>query len=183
MSLASPGEPSPFFAEEADRVRSAARTGPVLDLACGTGRHALAAAALGGRVVAMDRDRTALGVLGAASHARHLTVHRVRADLERPHGIPARTGVFALILVFRFLFRPLAPAIAAALRPGGLLLYETFLVDPRPAPPGPRSPEFRLAPGELLQLFPGLHVLRYAEGVVGTPPAPALARLVARRPG
>ena len=182
MSLAAPGEPSAFFREEAGRLRAAAREGPVLDVACGAGRHALAAAALGARVVAMDRDRAALALLGAAARARLLPVHPVRTDLETPHGIPARPGVFAVILVFRFLFRPLAPAIAAALRPGGLLLYETFLEDPRPDAPGPRSPAFRLAPGELPRLFPGLEPLRHAEGVLGPPTAPAVARLLARRP-
>ncbi len=133
-------------------------------------------------MVAIDRDPGALALLAAAARARGLPVQPVRADLETPHGIPARTGVFALILVFRFLFRPLAPAIAAALRPGGILLYETFLVDPRPDAPGPHNPAFRLRAGELPRLFPGLDVLRYAEGVFGGAASPALARLVARRP-
>jgi SAM-dependent methyltransferase len=183
LSSEPPGAPSTFFEEEAERVRRAVRAGPALDLACGSGRHALATAALGGRVLAMDRDPGALALLAAAARARALPVQPLRTDLETPHGIPARTGAFALILVFRFLFSPLAPAIAAALRPGGILLYETFLEDPRPAAPGPRTAAFRLAPGELPALFPELELLHHAEGVFGPAQSPALARLVARRRG
>ena len=167
-------EPSPFFRAHTGALREAARLGPVLDLACGEGRYALATAALGIPCVAMDRSAPALRSLAGRARPRALPAWPVRADLETPHGIPARPGVFGAVLVFRFLYRPLAPAIADALRPGGLLLYETFTHRQRELGQGPVNPAFLLDEGELPRLFPGLEVLCYEEGL--------LASLAARKP-
>jgi hypothetical protein len=84
--------------------------------------------------------------------------------------------------VFRFLFRPLAGAIEAALAPGGLLLYETFTIHQRSLGQGPRNPAFLLDPGELRTLFPKLEVLAYWEGLAADPEPEAVARLTAQRP-
>jgi SAM-dependent methyltransferase len=152
----------------------------VLDLACGRGRHALAAAELGAATLAIDRDQTALHALHAEAARRGLgALYGLRADLETPHGIPVKPGVCGAILVFRFLFRPLAPAISAALAPGGLLLYETFTVAQRALGSGPRRAEFLLEPGELRALFPELELVGYWEGRSEGPPAEHLARLAA----
>ncbi len=91
-------------------------------------------------------------------------------------------GSCGAILVFRFLFRPLAPEIETLLRPGGLLLYETFTVHQRELPGGPRNAAFLLADDELPALFPGLEILDYWQGVTDDPNPTALARLAARRP-
>jgi len=139
--------------------------------------------ATGATRVGIDRDPMALAGLLAAARERGLAVSALRADLETSHGIPLRAGSCGAILVFRFLFRPLAAAIEAALAPGGLLLYETFTLDQRSLPHGPRNPAFLLAPGELPTLFPGLEVLTFSESTVATPWPQALARLTARRPG
>lgn len=176
-------EPSPFFRAHTGALREAARLGPVLDLACGEGRYALATAALGIPCVAMDRSAPALRSLAGRARPRALPAWPVRADLETPHGIPARPGVFGAVLVFRFLYRPLAPAIADALRPGGLLLYETFTLQQREAPYGPKNPAFLLEPGELAALFAGLEILSSSEGWTAGPRPEALARLAARKPG
>jgi len=176
-------EPSAHLLAELPRLRAAAARGPVVELACGRGRNALAVAAAGIPVVGIDRDPEALAGLRAAARDRGLPVSALRADLETPHGIPLRTGSCGAILVFRFLFRPLAAAIEAALAPGGLLLYETFTVHQRSLGPGPRSPAFLLDPGELRKLFSGLEVLAYSESTVAEPWPQALARLTARRPG
>jgi len=173
---------SPHLVAELPRLREAAALGPVVDLACGRGRNALAAAEAGIPVVGIDRDAEALAALRAAARERRMRVSPLRADLESGHGIPVRSGSCGGILVFRFLFRPLAPAIEAALAPGGLLLYETFTIDQRSLGEGPRNPAFLLEPGELRALFPGLQVLHYSEGVVRGPRPEALARLTARRP-
>ena len=176
-------EPSAHLQAELPRLRAAALRGAIVDLACGQGRNALAVAAVGLPVVAIDRDRVALAGLHEAARRRGLAVSALRADLETPHGIPLRAGSCGAILVFRFLFRPLAAAIEAALAPGGLLIYETFTLDQRSLPQGPRNPAFLLAPGELPTLFPGLEVLAFSESTVARPWPQALARLTARRPG
>ena len=179
MHGASP--PSPWFAAQRDRLAEAARRGPLLDLACGHGRHALAAAELGARTLAIDRDGPALRALQAEAGRRRLPLACLRTDLETPLGIPVKPSSCGVILVFRFLFRPLAPAIAAALSPGGLLLYETFTVAQRALGSGPRRAEFLLEPGELPALFPELEPLEHWEGRSDGPAPEYLARLAARR--
>jgi SAM-dependent methyltransferase len=166
--------PSPWLLRHLTALAEAAERGPILDLACGRGRHALPLAERGLPVVALDRDAGLLAELRA--RARALPLRCLRADLETGSGIPVRPGSCGAILVFRFLFRPLAPAIVQALAPGGLLLYETFLRAEGEATGGPRNPAFRLAPGELRALFPELREIASEEGVSG-------ARLAARRAG
>jgi hypothetical protein len=108
-------------------------------------------------------------------------VDAVRVDLETRHGIPLIPASCGAILVFRFLYRPLAAAVVDCLLPGGLLLYETFTIQQLTVEPGPKNPAFLLREGELPELFPTLEVLRYEEGW-GTGPRPeAMARLVARK--
>jgi SAM-dependent methyltransferase len=176
------GPPSPYLLSELPRLREAAALGPVLDLACGRGRNALAVAEAGLRVAGIDRDAMALAALRAAARERGAAVPAVRADLEAGLGIPVRPASCGGILVFRFLFRPLAPAIEAALAPGGILLYETFTVDQRSLGHGPGNPAFLLEPGELPALFAGLELLHFSEGICDGPRREALARLTARRP-
>jgi SAM-dependent methyltransferase len=165
-----------------EALREAAACGPILDLACGRGRHSLAAAAWRLPVVAADRDAAALASLAAEAQRRELRVDAVRTDLERPNKIPFKAASCGVILVFRFLFRPLAPEIESLLRPGGLLLYETFTRHQSALSGGPRRREFLLEDDELPELFPGLEVIESWQGVTeGNKPA-ALARFAARRP-
>jgi hypothetical protein len=67
------------------------------------------------------------------------------------------------VLVFRYLWRPLAPAIETLLRPGGILLYETFTWRQKDLPHGPGNAAFLLSEGELPQLFPELRVEAFEE--------------------
>lgn len=139
-----------------------ARDRPVLDVACGRGRHALYLARHGWTVHAIDRDRAALASL--ADHARRdrLAITFACIDLER--GVPD-LGVerYGTILVFNYLHRPLLPALIRALRPGGVLLYETFTRGQRERG-HPRNPAFLLDDGELGRLVSPLAVLRSREG-------------------
>jgi SAM-dependent methyltransferase len=175
-------EPSPFFEAWREALRTAGRLGPALDLACGRGRHALAAAELGLPCIGIDRSREALASLRAAARPSAARVLGLCADLESGRGIPVRPGTCGAVLVFCFLFRPLAPSIAECLRPGGLLLYETFTVRQRELGRGPRNPAFLLEEGELLRLFPRLEVLAYEEGLRDGDAPSWLASLAARKP-
>ena len=116
-----PGPAAPFFRACQTRLIDAGRDGPLVDLACGRGRNALAAAELGIPTVALDRNAGSLRELGDAAARRRLSIDCVRSDLETPHGIPLRSGSCAAALVFRFLHRPLCPHLEALLQPGGWL--------------------------------------------------------------
>ena len=173
--------PSPFFQQHLDRLRASGHLGPALDLACGRGRHALALAAAGGRAIGADRDAAALLELRQRALAARLPVDTLRTDLETEWGIPLESGSCGSILVFRFLFRPLAGPILTTLAPGGLLLTETFTTEQQRLGAGPRNPAFFLRPGELRDLFAGLEIVDYWEGITGGERPEAMARLLARR--
>ena len=170
--------PSALF--EAERGRLAAAAGPVLDLACGRGRHALAAAHAGRFVIALDRDRARLAELARAARASSLPVQPLLADVEANDTLPLASASCGAVLVFRYLHRPLGAEIVRVLRPGGLLLYETFTRKQREIAEHPRNPAFLLESGELPELFSALETLRAEEALVQAPAPEAVARLVAR---
>lgn len=174
--------PSPFLLAQLAALAAAARTGPIVDLACGAGRHAIALASRGIPALGIDRSAAALAALCARARAERLPIRGVRADLEAAPFPPLAPGGCGALLVFRYLHRPLAAALAASLRPGGLLLYETFTVAQRDLGYGPVNPAFLLEPGELPRLFPTLELLSHWEGVTAEERPAAQARLLARRP-
>jgi len=174
--------PSALLLDRLPLLRAAAALGPVLDLACGRGRNALALAREGIDCIGLDRNRERLRALREAAASEPGKVDAVLCDLERDGITPVKNGSCGVILVFRFLFRPLAPAIEHALAPGGILIYETFTRAQPAHGWGPKSPDFLLEPGELPGLFPGLEILHHDERPVSQPRPEASARLVARRP-
>jgi len=171
-------EPSEFFRARQELLLEAGRLGPVLDLACGYGRHSLAVARLGLPVLALDRDEEALRTLRRIAPP---LVQCARANLETEAGLPVAPASCGAVLVFRFLWRPLAPPIVQALRPGGLLLYETFTTHQRDLGQGPRNSAFLLEPNELPGLFAALQPIAYEEVLSEAPRPAALARLAARK--
>ena len=172
--------PSDFFSDQLARIRAVSQLGAVVDLACGRGRHALAAAAAGIPVVGIDRNRAFLTELREAATQREFAVETLRADLENPDEIPLRSHCCGAVLVFRYLHRPLIPAIARVLAPGGLLIYETFTTDQRHLETGPRNPDHLLEPGELPKLFSSLEILDHWEGRSNEVENAHVARITAR---
>jgi SAM-dependent methyltransferase len=172
--------PSSFFGDQLDRIGAASRLGAVVDLACGRGRHCLAAAESGVPVIGIDWNRDFLAQLQSVAARRPLAVQTVLANLESPAEIPIARERCGAVLVFRYLHRPLAPSIIRLLAPGGLLVYETFTADQLELGYGPRNPDFLLERGELCDLFSELEIVEHWEGVDRDPRPAALARLVAR---
>jgi tellurite methyltransferase len=174
--------PSRFLEGELPRLVEAARCGGILDLACGRGRHARLLAEAGLDVVAVDRNRDHLGELSMVAAQSPGRIRIVCTDLETGSLPCFGEAVFSGILVFRYLHRPLLPWIERALRPGGLLVYETFTTAQREIGWGPTSDAFLLRPGELRERVPNLECLVYEEGASSDDPVAETARLVARRP-
>jgi SAM-dependent methyltransferase len=153
--------------------------GDVLDLACGTGRHARHLAALGHPVTALDRDPAAL------AQAAGPGIVTLQWDLEQEGASwPFAAGRFAAIIVTNYLHRPLMAQIAASLRPDGLLIYQTFAIGNEEFGK-PSNPAFLLAPGELLDVArqAGLRVLAYEDGYLDAPKPAMVQRLCAAGAG
>lgn len=158
--------PAHFLVQQLPRLPK----GKVLDIASGTGRHTLFLASLGYQVDAIDRDIQALTQLSSAARTRNFTdITTQTVDLEPPPPHKPNLGheVYDAILVFFYLARPLFPHIIDALKPGGLLLYETFLIDNHLRYQHPRRKEFCLAHNELIDLISDLRILHYDEGPHG----------------
>lgn len=141
--------------------------GRVLDVAAGSGRNTLYLAEQGFTVHALDRDLEALQTLQAAAHEQqlsHVTVEVVDLEVEPFPAQVFPTEAYDIVIVFFYLFRPLFPALLRTLKPGGVLLYETFLIENYERYRRPQQAVFCLQPHELQTLASGLHILHYDEG-------------------
>ena len=176
--------PAPYLLQQLHRFSK----GKALDVACGSGRHTLLLASLGYEVDAVDRDKQLLDQLSTTAQARKLSgITTKLIDLEPSMPTEPDLGhdVYDVILVFFFLARPLVPHLINALKPGGLLLYETFTIDNHIQYRHPRRREFCLDHNELLHLTSTLHILHYDEGLhqeVRSSESLYTARLTARKP-
>jgi len=155
------GEAEPFLLAMLARIPS----GVALDVAAGRGRNALALARAGMRVVAVDFSAEAMRLLADAGRAASLTIWPVVANLDSFH---LKDESFDAIVNINFLDRALFSKFGRALRPSGVLIAETFLVD-QAAIGHPRDPRFLLDHGELRALAAGLEVEEYREGLVTHP--------------
>jgi SAM-dependent methyltransferase len=136
--------------------------GDALDIACGLGGSALYLAQRGLRTLAWDQSPMAVAALQRVAGELPL-----EAQVRDVVAMPPEPERFDVICVGHFLERDLCLRIAAALRPGGLLFYQTFSLE-RVDDSGPGTQRFRLEVNELLRLFAGLTVRFYRdEGTLG----------------
>lgn len=138
--------------------------GSALDLACGLGGNAILLAQQGLSVAAWDIADVPIALLQDAALRQQLSIQaEVRDVVANPLGL----ATFDVVTVSYFLDRDIITALIKALKPGGLIYYQTF-TNQRVSSRGPQRAEYRLAEQELLQLFSGLQVLVYREeGLVG----------------
>jgi|ERR1051325_6774255 SAM-dependent methyltransferase len=143
--------------------------GPVLDVACGAGRHARLFAERGLEVIAVDREPQQIA-----------GVRFVQADLESGAPWPFGERRFAAIVVTNYLHRPLLAQLEGALAEDGLLMYETFMAGNEKYG-RPSNPAFLLQAGELLRAFSTLTPIAFEQGYVERPKPAMIQRLCARR--
>ena len=164
--------------------------GRALDLATGAGRNAVFLAANDYSVIGVDSSHVALeraealarergiptewiGSLGRDFSPKQPGLCLLETDLEV---LTLPGGQFELVVCFNYLQRSLFPPIERTLRPGGLLMYETYTLDQLAFPHGPRNPDYLLRPGELREAFPTLETLFYREFCTGKGMASLLGR-------
>ncbi|MFO7858967.1 MAG: class I SAM-dependent methyltransferase [Ectothiorhodospiraceae bacterium] len=164
-----------------ENVHLLPRRGDALDLAAGLAANAFVLARQGLTAQAWDLSSVATRIVQAHAVEADLAVIAEQRDVSCS---PPAAEQYDVIVVSSFLDRDLCPLITEALRPGGLLFYQTFC-QRRVATGGPSNPDFLLADGELLRLFPELEPVVYREeGELGDPfrGFRDRAMLVARRP-
>jgi SAM-dependent methyltransferase len=165
---------SPFLEQVLPRLSP----GRSLDIASGTGRESVHLALNGWSAEAWDHDPEALQRARQLAARHGVTIETRVVELERESPPDPGRG-WDLVVVCRFLHRPLLPWIERAVAPGGALVYETFRrgqeVHGRPL-----NPRYLLVDGELARAFPSLEVEIHEE--IAPPGGPVMARLLARRP-
>lgn len=167
--------PSPWIVRWAPLIAASAT---ILDVAAGGGRHTRHFLGRGHKVTAVDRS-----VAGLADLADNAHIESIAADLENGSPWPLAGRRFGAVVVTNYLHRPLWPALLGALEPGGVLLYETFMIGNERFGK-PTNPAFLLRDGELLDVArdSGLSVVAY-EAMIRSDPGPAMVqRIAARRP-
>ena len=152
-------EPAQFLIKNMDLLPK----GKVLDVAMGSGRHAIYMAKMGFEVEGIDISQEAVN--NALELARKSGVNLIGhvVDLERDHYIQKES--YDIIICFNYLQRSLIPYIKEGLRIGGMVVYETFIID-QARFRKPKNPDYLLKHNELLDMFREFRCLRYREGLV-----------------
>ena len=156
-------EPDEFLISAYDEFLSEVSPGLALDLAGGAGRHALFLLRRGWRVHLLDISDVGLELAREKAKAEGLSSNLIAEVADLNAMVDLGSSQYELITVFYFLRRELFPALEAALKPGGLLVYRTYTIARQSAGGGPADPRYLLQPNELRQAFSSLQVLRYRE--------------------
>ncbi len=146
----------------------------VLDLACGGGRHTRHLLELGYKVLAVDRDVSGLADLEPGPDFEILEI-----DLEDGGPWPLGRRRFHGIVVTNYLYRPLFPAMLAAIEEGGVLIYATFARG-NERHHRPRNPDVLLKSAELLELVgPPFQIIAFEQGIIERPRSTVVQRICA----
>jgi len=138
--------------------------GNALDLACGLGGNALFMAKRGLKVLGWDYSSVAIEQLKKLAELNKI---KLQAEIRDVVMKPPTRQSFDVIAVSHFLDRSIIPDLLSALKPGGLVFYQTFIQE-KVNDTGPGNPDYLLKPNELLELFSSLRILVYREeGLVG----------------
>lgn len=164
--------PSPWIVKFAPLIK---RQGLVLDLACGSGRHATWLAQQGYQVHAIDRDPIATANLQGVDG---ISITILDLETDAP---PVFEHSYDGIIVSRYLHRPLLGTLATLLKPGGILIYETFMRGNERFGK-PSNPDFLLMPDELLNTYsPLLKVIEFEQGEVADPQPAMVQRICVQK--
>jgi tellurite methyltransferase len=153
-------KPSSFLKEIFETDSWPLPKGRALDIATGKGRNAIFLAEQGFQVVGIDISPVALEVARRTAQEKSLAIDWQEADLER---IELPKGYYDLVVNFNYLQRSLVPQIKKTLKPGGWVIFETYLTDQSKIG-HPINPDYLLFHNELLGFFRDFRVHYYREG-------------------
>jgi len=153
------GKPSSFLVEHVDLLPK----GSVLDVAMGRGRNAVYLARRGFEVEGIDISPEALDAARQLAKTSGVPLTCKMMDLENDVSLPREA--FDVIVCFNYLHRPLIPLLKRALRSGGVMVYETYIVD-QARFGRPKNPKHLLLHNELLKFFQDFRCIRYREGIL-----------------
>jgi len=153
-------QPSAFLREIVESDAWPALCGRALDIACGKGRNAIYLAQRGFAVTAQDISLVALEEGRRWALQQDLSIDWQTCDLE---STALDHAGFDLIINFNYLQRSLFGPMRQAVKPGGHVIFETYLID-QAALGHPKHPEYLLQHNELLECFRGFRILFYREG-------------------
>ncbi len=136
--------------------------GKGVDFGCGAGRDSIYLAKQGWEMTGVDYNPDALArfdrlaaVHQVKNNAQSLSLH---LESDTPQTLPWPNESLDLILVVRYLHRPLLNRFYDLLKPGGHLLYQTFMQGCETLG-GPRNPNFLLKKNELSETFHQMTIL------------------------
>ena len=152
-------QPAQFLVEYIDLLPR----GRALDVAMGSGRNAIYLAKMGFEVEGVDTCREAIEEALARARGEGVSIQTRVEDLEKIPYIDE--DAYDLVICFNYLQRSLMPQMKNWVKPGGMLVYETFIID-QVRFGKPQNPNHLLGYNELLHTFREFRVLRYREGVI-----------------
>jgi tellurite methyltransferase len=150
--------------------------GQVLDVAMGTGANAVYLARMGFEVEGVDISAEAVNTALELARKSGMNLKARLADLENKYSI--RKSSYDVIICFKYLQRSLIQQMKDGLRTGGMVVYETFIVD-QARFGKPKNPDHLLKHNELLDLFRNFRCLRYREGIFES--RKAIASIIAEK--
>jgi tellurite methyltransferase len=165
-------EPAQFLVENIELLPK----GRALDVAMGGGRNAIYLAKMGFEVEGVDISAEAVRSALESARRVSVTIRAQIADLEGDYCV--KKDAYDVIVCFDYLQRSLIPQIKDGVRKGGMVVYETFIID-QARFGKPTNPDYLLKYNELLDMFRDFRCLRYREGVMPGPKA--IASIVAQR--
>ncbi len=137
--------------------------GRALDVAMGAGQNAIYLAKMGFEVEGVDISPEAVSSALEVARKSGVNIRAQVADLENNYDM--EKGAYEVIICFNYLQRSLIPQIKDGLHKGGMVVYETFIVDQAQFGK-PKNPDYLLRHNELLNMFRDFRCLRYREGIV-----------------
>ena len=138
--------------------------GRALDVAMGSGQNAVYLARMGFEVEGVDISPEAVSNALELARRAGITIKAEVADLEGNYRLDK--NAYDVIICFHYLQRSLIPQIKDGLRKGGMVIYETFIVDQAKLFGKPKNPDYLLQHNELLDMFRDFRCLRYREGII-----------------